>query len=85
MREKEVQRGIHKDKVSLKPLAWKMRRAELLEFLQPVVLKPGVLKVTRIESIGHCAAPEEKMGKQPRGRQCGISYMKHTWGEYLLF
>ena len=38
MREKST-RGMHKEKVSPKPLAYKMRGAELCEFLQAAGIK----------------------------------------------
>ena len=44
---------------------------------------PRVLKISRLAGIepkGHCAAPREKAGKQPRGRQCGNSDLKNAWG-----
>ena len=47
-REGGVHRRMHKENISPKPLAWKMRRAEFHKFLQPAGLEDRSFKVSEL-------------------------------------
>lgn len=80
-REKGKHRGIHKEKVSPKPLACKLReRLNFMSSYNQQDLKPGGLKVSGLAEIGPMhTAPGEKAVTQPWGREHGNSDMKNTW------
>ena len=60
-RERLAHKGMHKENILPKSLAWKMREVEFLEFLHVQGLKAWSL--SGIETWRHCAAPGKKTGK----------------------